>query len=141
MITEAEFIDRIDCCFTKKDKAKAKKLIRLAGCICPNAAFMTAYEIVSLSNQSQSYKNELLQALCKSFYHPMKAPILRLLMGRKKRVSRSYVYGLAQKLKAYPNQYCALSLVTDQACDPQFVAIENFWKENTSLRRMAAISR
>lgn len=130
MITEAQFITSIDCCFPKNDVPEAIKLIRLAGCISSNAAFMTAYEIDSLSRSSKSTKNKLLQVLFKSFHHPMKSSILRLVMGdSKKRISHSDKEYLIKKLKAYHNQYCALGLLISNACDHRFVIVTDFWKK------------
>ena len=120
-MTEAEFIQSIDCCFPYGDKSLWTKLIEVGANISPNSAFMILHEICrppKSSKVEEARLFEILEAWVYSFSHPLVDVVFPIA----KSVIRGNRISVEDSVKAmrvagqYEHQYTALSILYF-ACD------------------------
>lgn len=113
---EREFIESIDACFPYGDTRRAIALIDEACAISANAAFMVTHELARVPRSkrvSADTLRELLAYLDTRLKHPLKDtvfPVVRTMI-RGGRIPDEEVLALMDNIRAYPDQYNALSIV------------------------------
>ena len=138
-MTEREFVSLIDCCFPYHDQAGADRLIVLGCSISSNSAFMVVEELVRVPASvtvTAERRLSLLQETGTHFEHPIKDLILDIAQQaiRGSGLSLPQTISAMHAIAAYPNQYCALSVVYFSAneaweeIDTLFEQIVEKWK-------------
>lgn len=122
-MTEQDFISLIDCRFPYDDFTEAERLITVGAAISINAAFMVVEELTRVPasiSVTTTRRLELLQLAGGHFEHPLKALILDIAeqVMRGSGLSLPQTIGGMHAVAAFPNQYCALSVVYSAADQP-----------------------
>lgn len=138
-MTEPEFVSLIDCRFPYDDRVEADRLIVLGCSISPNSAFMIVEEIVRVPRSvkvTAERRLALLQETGTHFDHPL----MDLILGVAQQViggsglSLQRTIDAMNAVAAFPNQFCALSVVYFSANEPWeeidllFEQIVEHWK-------------
>lgn len=122
-MNEREFISLIDCRFPYHDRTEAERLIALGCSISSNAAFMIVEEIVRVPASvavTAERRLDLLQKTVTRFDHPLKNLILSIaqqVIGGNGLALEQTICAM-DEVAAFPNQFCALSVVYSSATEP-----------------------
>lgn len=114
-MTEAEFIESIDCRFPYGAPLKWKRLVALAPRVSTNAAFMVLHELCRpprSATVSHAECHRILKHLERRFRHPLLTGLrnLVLIVMRGERVSVSTAAAAMRKVSRYPGQYNMLAI-------------------------------
>jgi len=114
-MTEAEFINSIDCCFPYKNAEKAFKIIEFGSSISPNASFAVLHELARAPTSQTISEAQLLKLLGHwklKTKHPLKTYLLpiveQLIEG--KTVSKNKAANAIKEIAKYPHQLSALAI-------------------------------
>ena len=114
-MTEAEFIQQIDCCFPYKAPLKWKRLVTQAARMSPDAAFMVVHELCRPPRSvSVTYaaREIILEHLGKRFHHPLLSALRPLILTfmRGERVSVSTAAAAMRRVARYRSQHNMLAI-------------------------------
>jgi len=132
-MTEAEFIELIDCRFPYSDAAASRRLIAQACAISPNAAFAVADELARPAmgtDVSIATRLESLDILRNSLAHPLACAVLGLAQRKinEKEVTVGEAIAITEQVSAYPGEYAALGLAY-MSCDDRDGLADHFYKD------------
>lgn len=120
-MSEAEFIQLIDCRLPYGDSARVRELIELGASISTNASFMVLHEICRPpqgAEAGQAERLNMLAAWAASIEHPLAAVVLPIArsMIQRKAVSVDTAMAAMHDIAPSPGQYNALAIAC-MACD------------------------
>lgn len=114
-MTEADFIEQIDCCFPYSSPFKWRRAVATALRISPNATFMVIHELCRppmWDKESSAQRIAIWVHLSKRFRHPLAkklSPIIDAQLSNNEVTVAKAIKGM-QLVRNWPSQYNALSI-------------------------------